>query len=111
MNTTHFNQKTSFFNNSRRQIYQSILVSLTILIVWSTSTINAKEDPVKQYFKPANWLGTEFKSENGVAVLSTKSFETAIGIDGAGWLIEFYAPWCGHCKRAQPEFVAASTSV
>ena len=81
MNTTHFNQKTSFFNNSRRQIYQSILVSLTILIVWSTSTINAKEDPVKQYFKSANWLGTEFKSENGVAVLSTKRIESDTNID------------------------------
>tara|TARA_B110000008_G_C16795935_1_gene494615 strand:+ start:41 stop:814 length:774 start_codon:yes stop_codon:yes gene_type:complete len=111
MNTTHFNQKTSFFNNSRRQIYQSILVSLTILIVWSTSTINAKEDPVKQYFKSANWLGTEFKSENGVAVLSTTSFETAIGIDGAGWLIEFYAPWCGHCQRLRPLYESVAKEI
>ena len=36
-----------------------------------------------------------------VVVLETKTFEAAVG-DGSFWLVEFYAPWCGHCKKLNP---------
>ena len=36
-----------------------------------------------------------------VHVLSDSVFESVVG-DGSFWLVEFYAPWCGHCKKLNP---------
>ncbi|KAG7488630.1 hypothetical protein MATL_G00036180 [Megalops atlanticus] len=44
---------------------------------------------------------TEVRDENGVLVLTDSNFDTFIE-DKDTVLVEFYAPWCGHCKQFAP---------
>ena len=39
---------------------------------------------------------TTFAAE--VEVLTDSNFKT-LTEEGKLWLVDFYAPWCGHCKR------------
>ncbi len=41
-------------------------------------------------------------------MLTADNFESALSSVGKA-LVMFYAPWCGHCKRAKPEFSQAAT--
>jgi protein disulfide isomerase family A protein 3 len=41
-------------------------------------------------------------SDGPVVVAVAKNFEEAVTKNGKDTLIEFYAPWCGHCKKLSP---------
>ena len=48
-------------------------------------------------------------NDEDVFVLVGKSFKNVIGQD-KDVFVEFYAPWCGHCKRLAPEYEKVGTA-
>ena len=66
-----------------------------------------------KYFVFSAFLATStalYSSKSPVIQLTDGSFKEMLKSDEV-WLVEFYAPWCGHCKNLVPEWEQAAKSL
>jgi len=49
-----------------------------------------------------------YKEGGVVELLDESNFEEKVLSSDDFWVVEFYAPWCGHCKKLAPEFKSAA---
>lgn len=52
-----------------------------------------------------------YTSSSGVIDLTPSNFQREVVNSDEVWIVEFYAPWCGHCKNLVPEYQKAAQAL
>ncbi|XP_063357846.1 protein disulfide-isomerase A6 homolog [Cydia amplana] len=52
-----------------------------------------------------------YDSSSDVVELTPSNFDRLVTNSEEVWIVEFYAPWCGHCKNLVPEYKKAAKAL
>jgi len=52
-----------------------------------------------------------YSKNSGVVDLNPNNFDSRVKDSDGVWVVEFYAPWCGHCQRLFPEYQKAGKAL
>lgn len=52
-----------------------------------------------------------YQRKSGVVNLTPLNFDSMVLDSDSIWVVEFYAPWCGHCQSLVPEYIKAATAL
>mmetsp|Transcript_10443 Transcript_10443/g.11528 ORF Transcript_10443/g.11528 Transcript_10443/m.11528 type:complete len:532 (-) Transcript_10443:37-1632(-) len=79
-----------------------LLLGFTVLCLTFTTVAVVQAEEAKSEDAAAN--ATANKAHSTVQTLTADTFHDALNNDPANtlWMLKFYAPWCGHCKKLAP---------
>lgn len=52
-----------------------------------------------------------YASNSAVIDLRPNNFDNLVLNSDHIWVVEFYAPWCGHCQQLTPEYEKAANAL
>ena len=52
-----------------------------------------------------------YDRSSGVVDLTPSNFDSKVKNSDGVWIVEFYAPWCGHCRNLAPEYQKAAKAL
>ncbi|XP_019327172.1 PREDICTED: protein disulfide-isomerase A2, partial [Aptenodytes forsteri] len=76
-------------------------------LAWLGPALGGEEEDGEVVAEEDDTLSDELREEDGVLVLHEHNFARALS-EHRLLLVEFYAPWCGHCQRLAPAFAQAA---